>query len=186
MDFAARSLQECFRMLHSLVRQLILVWRQSMRLFGRISRSLVWSLGDDFGLSPFSALSLVRHWIHALRQFTGLFEGSPYSALCLVQQRIQVHASDHGGWFAGYPSPRAVLFVPLVRPMMRCIMAGMDQEYSYVGVAWCPLLSETVAWGLSVPKTVEVPQLLLVQFLEVIDMPVVVHDLCRMIHRRPT
>ena len=39
MDFAARSLQECFRMLHSLVRQLILVWRQSMRLFGRFSSS---------------------------------------------------------------------------------------------------------------------------------------------------
>ena len=29
MDFSATSLQECFRMLHSLVRQLILVWRQS-------------------------------------------------------------------------------------------------------------------------------------------------------------
>ena len=32
MDFAVRSLQECFRMLHSLVQQLILLWRQSMRL----------------------------------------------------------------------------------------------------------------------------------------------------------
>ena len=42
--------------------------------------------------------------------------------------------------FAGYPTPRAVLFVPLVRPMMRCIMAGMDQEYSSVGVAWWQLL----------------------------------------------
>ena len=31
-DFSWRSLQECFRMLYSLVRQLIHVWRQSMRL----------------------------------------------------------------------------------------------------------------------------------------------------------
>ena len=37
----------------------------------------------------------------------------------------------------------------------------------------CPLFSETVAWGWTVPKTVEVPQLPLVQFLEVIDNPVV-------------
>ena len=37
----------------------------------------------------------------------------------------------------------------------------------------CPLFSETVAWGWTVPKTVEVPQLPLVQFLAVIDMPVV-------------
>ena len=27
------------------------------------------------------------------------FEGSPYSALCLVQQRIQVHASDYGAFW---------------------------------------------------------------------------------------
>ena len=72
MDFSARSLQECFRMLHSLVRQWLHVWRQSMRLFGRISRSLVWFPGDDFGLSPYSELSLVRYWIHALRQSTEL------------------------------------------------------------------------------------------------------------------
>ena len=45
-------------------------------------------------------------------------------------------------------TPRAVLFFPLVRPMMRCFMAGMDQEYSYVGVAW---------W-----ETVEIPQLQLI------------------------
>ena len=36
-----------------------------------------------------------------------------------------------------------------------------------------PVVSETVAWGWTVPKTVEVPQLPLVQFLEVIDTPVV-------------
>ena len=43
------------------------------------------------------------------------------------------------GCFAG-----TVLFFPLVRPMMRCIMTGMDQEYSYVGVTWL--------------ETVEIPQ----------------------------
>ena len=48
-------------MLHSLVRQWILVWRQSMRLFGRISRSSrvgLWEMTS--GLSPSSALCLVR------------------------------------------------------------------------------------------------------------------------------
>ena len=41
MDFAARSLQECFRMLHSLVRQWILVWRQSLRLLEEFHALLV-------------------------------------------------------------------------------------------------------------------------------------------------
>ena len=36
------------RMRHSLVRQWIHVWRQPMRLFGRISRSSCWVVGDDF------------------------------------------------------------------------------------------------------------------------------------------
>ena len=38
-----------------------------------------------------------------------------------------------------YCTSRCVSF-PVVRPKMRCIMAGMDQKYSYVGVAWwiCP------------------------------------------------
>ena len=88
--------------------------------------------------------------------------------------------------FAGYPTPRAVLFVPLVRPMMRCIMAGMDQEYSYVGVAWWQLLrfrscssSQVVDYSFvlqrqlsMVPpcrKTIEISQL---QYT-VIDVPVV-------------
>ena len=73
MDFSAKSLQECFRMLHSLVRQWIHVWRQSMRFFGRISRSSrggLWEMTSR--LSPYSALSLVRFWIHALRQSTEL------------------------------------------------------------------------------------------------------------------
>ena len=42
------------------------------------------------GGSPYSALCLVQQRIHALRQSTELC-GSPHSALCLVQQRIQVH-----------------------------------------------------------------------------------------------
>ena len=52
-------------------------------------------LGDDFYEFLYSALSLVRKWIHALRQFTVLvkhltyFQGvSPCSALSLVRQRI--------------------------------------------------------------------------------------------------
>ena len=64
-----------FRMLHSLVRQWIHVWRQSTRLFGRISlssRGGFWEMTSC--LSPYSALSLVRQQIHALRQSTELFE----------------------------------------------------------------------------------------------------------------
>ena len=34
------------------------------------------------------------------------------------------HTTEAG--FAGDLTPRAVLFFPLVRPMMRCIMAGMN------------------------------------------------------------
>ena len=51
--------------------------------------------GDDFGLSPYSALSLVRQWIHAVRQYTRLsgfiflrmgddFTMFPYTAQFLV------------------------------------------------------------------------------------------------------
>ena len=60
-------------------------------------------------MSPYSALSLVRHRIHALRQFMELLmkltylqhEGrlrSPYSALCLVQQRIHALRQSTAAW----------------------------------------------------------------------------------------
>ena len=94
-------------------------------------------------LSPYSALCLVQQRIHALRQSMEFLEGSPYSALCLVQQWIQVHASDYGGWvFASVLTPRAVLFFPLVRPMIRCIMAGIFQKdicprSSSSSLSWC-------------------------------------------------
>ena len=58
-------------------------------------------------LSPYSALSLLLLRIHALHQPTELLEWSPYSALCLVQQWIQVHASYYGGWFALLPTCQA-------------------------------------------------------------------------------
>ena len=85
MDFSARSLQKCFRMLHSLVRQWIHVWRQSMRLFGRISRSSrggLWEMTSR--LSPYSALSLVRFWIHALRQSAELVKDCACLSVVLV------------------------------------------------------------------------------------------------------
>ena len=91
-------------------------------------------------LSPYSALSLVRQRTHALRQSMELFKG----------RRIQRYAWFNSGYkfmrqtteadFAGSLHLAPVLFVPLVRPMMRCIVAGMDQEYSYVGGAWWQLL----------------------------------------------
>ena len=96
-------------------------------------------------LSPYSALSLVRSRIHALRQSTELLMKLTY----FVGRRIQRYAWFNSGYkfmrqtTAGFAG--SVLFFPLVRPMMRRIMAGMDQEYSYVGVAW---------W-----ETVEIPQL---------------------------
>ena len=43
------------------------------------------------------------------------------------------------GWFAGDSAPRAVFSFLVVRPKMRCIMAVMDQKYSYVG-------ARTVCW----------------------------------------
>ena len=42
------------------------------------------------------------------------------------------------GWFAGDSAPRPV-FLPAVRPKMRCIMADIDQMYSCVN-AWVVLL----------------------------------------------
>ena len=96
-----------------------------MRFFGRISRSSrvgLWEMTS--GLSPYSALSLVRQRIHAVRQSTGLsgiishyfswfpgddFMVSPYSALSLVRQRKHglrqstelVVCSHISTWFLG-------------------------------------------------------------------------------------
>ena len=56
--------------------------------------------------------------------------GLPYSALCLVQHRIQVHASDYG----------SSVFHPVVRPKMCCIMAVIDQKESLLAVACARLL----------------------------------------------
>ena len=49
----------------------------------------------------------------------------------------------------------------------------MPQRSSWSGCSRARCYAATVAWGWTVPKTVEVPQLQLVQFLEVIDTPVV-------------
>ena len=66
-----------------------------------------------------------------------IFCWSPHSVLSLVRQRI--HALCQSTELFGYGC-----FAGSV-PMMRCITSGMDQEYSYVGVAWL--------------ETVEIPQL---------------------------
>ena len=49
----------------------------------------------------------------------------------------------------------------------------MPQRSSWSGRSRARCYAATVAWGWTVPKTVEVPQLPLVQFLVVIDTPVV-------------
>ena len=84
-------------------------------------------------LSPYSALSLVRQRIHVCICLRSSGR-SPYSALCLVQQRIQVHRQTIEAGFAVDSAPRAV-FLPVVRPKMRCIMAVMDQKESLLAVA---------------------------------------------------
>ena len=69
----------------------------------------MWTFGDDFGFSPYSALSLVRQQKHALRQFTELLMkltfflragrlGSPYAALCLVQLPIHALRQSTAAW----------------------------------------------------------------------------------------
>ena len=101
------------------------------------------SLGDDFlFVSVFSAMfgSTANTCTASVY---GVFGRSPYSAPRSVQQWIQVHASDYGGWvFASDLTPRAVLFFPLVRPMMRCIMAGIFLKdicprLSSSSLSWC-------------------------------------------------
>ena len=67
-------------------------------------------------------------------------------------RRIQRYAWFNSGYkfmrqtteagFAGDLTPRAVLFFPLVRPMMRCIMAGIYQKgscsrLSSSSLSWC-------------------------------------------------
>ena len=113
--------------------------------------SLTESLSGPF--SPYSALSLVRQRIHALHQSTELFE----EAHIFPREGDSGHRIQRYAWFnsgykfmrqtaeAGFASdltPRAVLFFPLVRPMMRCIMAGMNQKdscprSSSSSLSWC-------------------------------------------------
>ena len=136
----------------SLVRQRLPAVRQSTWLPERISH-FSWFPGDDFMLSPYSVLRWVRQRIHALRQsmefvvcfylgddfmFISVFSvelassadtcsASAYrafgmvavSALCLVQR---------GYKFLRPTTEAGLLFFPLVRPKMRCIMAGMDRR----------------------------------------------------------
>ena len=53
---------------------------------------------------------------------------SPYSVLSLVRQRIQVHASDYGGWVCLLLfTSRSALFL-VGRPMKLGIMAGMPRR----------------------------------------------------------
>ena len=55
-------------------------WFDSGYMFGAVYEAFwknfslfsCWAVGDDFRLSPYSALSLVRQRIHALRQSTEL------------------------------------------------------------------------------------------------------------------
>ena len=72
-------------MLHSLARQWILVWRQPMRLFGRISRSPRCAVGDDFKIvSVFSASRFDSgYMLLSVHIVVG-----PYSAHCFVRPLI--------------------------------------------------------------------------------------------------
>ena len=59
-----------------------------------------------------------------------------------------------------------------------CKKPEMPQRSSWSGCSRARCSAATVAWGWTVPKTVEVPQLQLVQSLEIIDTPVVLDDRC--------
>ena len=60
-----------------------------------------------------------------------------------------------------------------VRTVQTVQKPEMPQRSSWSGCSRARWYAATGAWGWTVPKTVEVPQLQLVQFLEVIDKPVV-------------
>ena len=95
-------------------------------------------------LSPYSALSLVRQRIHVLCSSFSLGDDfkmvSVFSAQlglivdtrsasayrALEVRRILRYAWFNSGYkFMRHSSEAGLLFFPLVRPMMRCIMAGM-------------------------------------------------------------
>ena len=107
-----------------------------MRLFGRISH-----------VARFQDCLRIQHsvWFDS-----GYMLASVYGAL--EGRRIQRYAWFNSGYkfmrhtteagFASDLPPRAVLFFPLVRPMMRCIMAGMNQKdscprSSSPSLSWC-------------------------------------------------
>ena len=95
--------------------------------------------------SPYSVLSLVRQRIHALRQSITAWDFHEF-----MRQTAEAG-------FAGDLTPRAVLFFPLVRPMMRCIMAGMNQKDSCRGRRHHPCRgAEADPHG---PLTLEITQL---------------------------
>ena len=95
------------------------------------------ALGDDFvEMVVFSAMlgstvALGDDFV-AMVVFSAMLGSTLRNAWFNSGYRFMRQTTEAG--FAG-----AVLFFSLVRPMMRCIMAGMDQEYSYVGVAWWKL-----------------------------------------------
>ena len=62
---------------------------------------------------------------------------------------------------------------PVVRTVQTVQAPEMPQRSSWSGCSRARCYAATVTWGCTVPKTVEVPQLPLVQFLVVIDTPVV-------------
>ena len=125
-------------------------------------------------------LSLVRQRIHALRQSTELFGGSPYSAPCLVQQRIQVHALDYG-WFCwlcallpscqAHDAPHHGRYGSRVQ-LCRCCLVGnwRFRSCSSSQVVDCSfVLQRQLSMVPHCRKTIEISQLL----YTVIDVPVV-------------
>ena len=99
--------------------------------------------------SPYSALDLVRHRIHTLRQSTELLKKLTFFWRCLhVARRVQRYAWFNRLW-------RLVLLVtvhfalfslPVRRPRMLCIMGGMVQKDSCSGMARLVLLVRCVPW----------------------------------------
>ena len=69
---------------------------------------------------------------------------------CTTSWPVRIRSSVMSvlGWFAGDSATRAV-FLPVVRPKMRCIMAGMDQRYSMSVLGWFA--------GESTPRAVFLP-----------------------------
>ena len=102
---------------------------------------------------------------------------SPVMDVPVITQLMFLHSYENVE-VPQFPFLDRVLQRPVVLQRRVCAVqtvqkSEMPQCTSWSGCSRARCYAATVAWGWTVPKTVDVPQLPLVQFSEVIDTPVV-------------